>query len=88
MLRITIINEDKGKVILDKKCASITGVTHDGKGGGVALAILNGTPVHVASMASNLLDLVKKLLKDYPQAAALLLADDLFRFFKEDKTHE
>ena len=85
MLKVIIIDESEAKVLLDEECESIMGATHNGKDGGKSLAIIHGTSGHVASMASRILALVKMTLKENPKAAALLLAEDLFRYFTEDK---
>lgn len=87
-MRITIIDEDKGKVILDEKCKSIMGVTHDGEEGGTSFSITNTTTPTLASMILNLRDLIGRTLKECREAAALLLAGELLKDFKRGEENE
>lgn len=83
MLKITIIDEEESKVLLDEKIISLIAVTSDGKGHGDGLTYLHSSPVHMAEMISNLLRMIDDIADRSPETASLLLAERILKKMKK-----
>lgn len=83
MLKITIINEEEGKVMLDEKIESLIAVTNDGKGHGDGITYLQCSPVAMAEMVSNLMRMIDEIADRSPETASLLLAERILKKMKK-----